>query len=213
MTINLTLGASQIDRIIPNADVLLLKYRDDSGYLYLDYKPITSADKVVPEDLAVTLLMNSQVGAKAFQSLVQMGGTISLDHLPDKPLEETSALEREQIAALICKLAQFPGFAASVATKLLHKKRPSLIPILDNQAIFGAYMYPAWPQKPARVDSIKDHGKIRAALDWIAFDVNRPENRAAWVELESIEPSRTRIELFDCVWWMYFREFQPVAHR
>ena len=42
-------------------------------------------------------------------------------------------------------MAQWPGFAASVATKVLHKKRPGLIPVLDNQA-FGAYMNPNWPQ-------------------------------------------------------------------
>jgi hypothetical protein len=209
--VRLTLGAGQIDRVIHDCDALLLKYRDDSGYLYLNYKPITAADQIFPEDLAITLLMNSRIGVRAIQSLVQMGETISLDQLPDKPLENTTAAEREQVAALMRQLAQFPGFAASVATKLLHKKRPALIPILDNQAIFGAYMYPVWPQKTAKMDSVKDYRHIRQPLDWIAFDINRPENRAAWVELESIEPTRTRIELFDCVWWMYFRAVQPVA--
>ena len=87
-------------------------------------------------------------------------------------------------------MAQFPGFAASVATKVLHKKRPDLIPILDNQAIFGAYMNPEWPQKRAREDSIKDLGRICSALDWIAFDINRPENLAAWGSPHSIEPAR-----------------------
>jgi putative NADH-flavin reductase len=33
-----------------------------------------------------------------------------------------------------------------VATKVLHKKRPKLKPILDNEAIFGAYMNPKWPE-------------------------------------------------------------------
>ena len=51
-------------------------------------------------------------------------------------------------------MASWDGFAASVATKILHKKRPALIPILDNQAIFGAYMNPQWPSKPSRADSI-----------------------------------------------------------
>jgi hypothetical protein len=30
------------------------------------------------------------------------------------------------------------GFPRSVATEVLDKKRPALIPILDNEAIFGA---------------------------------------------------------------------------
>jgi hypothetical protein len=36
-------------------------------------------------------------------------------------------------------MTSWPGFGASVATKTLHKKRPALIPVLDNMAIFGAY--------------------------------------------------------------------------
>jgi hypothetical protein len=209
----LTIGAGHIDRVIPKADDLLRQYRDDIGYFYLNYQPITPSDKVIPEDLAVTLLMNSQVGGRAFRSLLEHAHTIELAHLPKKPLEHTSPEERRQVAAMIAKMAQLPGFAASVATKVLHKKRPTLIPILDNQAIFGAYMYPEWPQERAREDSIKDLETICTALDWIAFDLNRPENVGVWEGLHAIEPARSRIELFDCVWWMYFRKKQPVKKR
>ena len=62
------------------------------------------------------------------------------------PLEETSAGERAQVANFIAAVTDWEGFAASVATKVLHKKRPKLIPILDNEAIFGAYMNPKWPE-------------------------------------------------------------------
>lgn len=70
----ITFGAGQIDRIVPNADELLRKYRSDTGCFYLDYQSITSPDRVVPEDLAVTLPVNSQVGWKAFHSLMERGG-------------------------------------------------------------------------------------------------------------------------------------------
>ena len=209
-SITLTVGASQIDRIIPHADDLLRHYREDSGYLYLNYQPVIPHDRVLPEDLAITLLMNSLAGWRACQSLVEHGQDIDLTQLPKKSLEETSPEERGQVAALITQVAQLPGFAASVATKLLHKKRPALIPILDNQAIFGAYMYPEWPQRPARGDSVKSQEMINTALDWIAFDLNRPENTSAWRLLKEIEPARSRIQLFDSVWWMYFRKLQPV---
>lgn len=211
--IMLTVGAGKIDRIVSNADELLRRYRNDTGCYYLDYKPITPADKIVPEDLAATLLVNSQVGWRAFRSLQEHGETIELRHLPKKPFEHTLPEERRQIAALIAKMAQLPGFAASVATKVLHKKRPDLIPILDNQAIFGAYMNPEWPQKPARSESIKSQNRICNALDWIAFDLNRQENASVWCSLQYIEPARTRIQLFDSVWWMYFRLEQPVKRR
>jgi hypothetical protein len=33
------------------------------------------------------------------------------------------------------------------------------------------------------------------------------------LSLSEIEPERTRIELFDCVWWIYFRRLEPVRRR
>jgi formate dehydrogenase maturation protein FdhE len=52
-----------------------------------------------------------------------------------------------EVASFIAAVTDWEGFAASVATKVLHKKRPKLIPILDNEAIFGAYMNLKWPEK------------------------------------------------------------------
>lgn len=53
--------------------------------------------------------------------------------------------------------------------------------------------------------------RIKEALDWIAEDVTRAENAATWPALQALEPDRSRIELFDMVWWMYFRRVEPVA--
>jgi hypothetical protein len=41
-------------------------------------------------------------------------------------------------------------------------------------------------------------------------DLTRPENLASWQALGALEPGRSRIELFDMVWWMYFRELEPL---
>jgi hypothetical protein len=59
-----------------------------------------------------------------------------------------------------------------LATKALHKKRPAL-PILDNQAVLGAYMNPHWPERRSMGDTIKAVPRIRDALNWI------PANRAS----------------------------------
>ena len=107
--------------------------------------------------------------------------------------------------------SSWPWVGASLATKTLHKKRPGLIPILDNQAIFGAYMNPLWPEKRSLMETVKAVPRIKEALDWIAADITRSENASVWPQLHAIEPERSRIELFDMVWWMYFRQVEPVV--
>ena len=108
-------------------------------------------------------------------------------------------------------MTSWPWVGASLATKTLHKKRPALIPVLDNQAIFGAYMNPLWPEKRSLADSVKAVPRIKEALDWITEDLTRPENESVWPQLQAIEPTRSRIELFDMIWWMYFRQVEPVG--
>ncbi len=211
--VRLILGGQRIDRVIENADNLLLQYREDTGCYYLDYQPTTPQDAVVPEDLAVTLLVNSQAGWRAFRSLQLYATSIDLSILPRKALEQTTAEERGIIRDTIVKMAQWPGFATSLATKVLHKKRPGLIPILDNQAIFGAYLNEHWPEQLAQTESIKDGARILQALDCIVFDLNRPENSSSWRKLQTIELNRTLIQLFDSVWWMHFRLKQPVLRQ
>jgi hypothetical protein len=36
-----------------------------------------------------------------------------------------------------------------------------LIPIIDNQAIFGAYMNPLWPEKRSLMDTVKAVPRIK----------------------------------------------------
>jgi hypothetical protein len=208
---SLTFGSEGLARVVDDAPTLLIAYRDDSGADYLDFEPSTPADVLVPEDLAVTILINSRVGPSAFQAVQHRGPELDFASLPSVPLEESSDADRDRIAQIIAQMADWPGFAASVATKVLHKKRPATVPILDNQAIFGAYMNADWPNRPSATDSVYSRNRIREALEWIRTDLTSPVNRAAWAELQQLEPARTRIELFDMVWWMYFRQLEPVA--
>ena len=209
----LVYGAEKIDRRVPEADVLLRDWREkekDYGQLYLEFVTSTPRDRVLVEDLAATMLINSRVAAPAATTVYRNGAAVDLQSLPDKALEETTDDERQLVAEVIGTMTSWPWVGASLATKTLHKKRPALIPILDNQAIFGAYMNATWPEKGSLMDTVKAVPRIKEALDWIAYDLTRPENESAWPELKAIEPERTRIELFDCVWWMYFRNVEPV---
>jgi hypothetical protein len=151
------------------------------------------------------------VAGQAAAAVLRHGASLDLKSVPDKPLEETSRAERRALAELIGTMTSWPWIGASLATKTLHKKRPRLIPVLDNQAIFGAYMNPRWPENRSLTETIKATARIHEALEWIAHDLTRPENQSAWAALADLEPERTRIELFDIVWWIYFRRVEPVA--
>ena len=213
MPVEMTIGAGRIERRLANADELLRAYEDkgDTGLEYLRYSVTTPRNRIVPEDLAVTLLVNSRATARAFQSIRDRGPAFDLSRLSDIPLEAATDDDLDAVARVIAEIAQWPGFGASIATKVLHKKRPALIPVLDNMAIFGAYMNPRWPGARAGQESVKSQTRIREALEWIRFDIARPENEQTWLALETIQPGLSRIELFDSVWWTYFRTVEPAG--
>jgi len=209
--VDLVVGAGKLDRTLQDVEALVDAYLTDDGLRYLDYRPLTPSDRMVPEDLAVTILINSRVAGTAFKAVQDHGDEVRLNALPDCALEDANDGDRQAVCDVICTVIAWPGFAASVATKVLHKKRPELIPILDNEAIFGAYMSPTWPERRASMDSVYSPSRIREALDWICFDLTRPENRDVWPALRGSHPARSPIELFDMAWWMHFRSIQPVA--
>ena len=172
---------------------------------------MTRRDRLLVEDLAVTMLINSRVGHRLRSSVYRYGATLDLGSLPDKALEETTGAERHVVAEVTGRMASWPWVGASTVSKTLHKKRPALIRVLDNMAIFGAYMNPNRPERPALADTIKAVPRIREALDWITVDLTWPENEIVWMRLQEIAPERTRIELFNMVWWMHFGHVKPVS--
>jgi hypothetical protein len=212
MAITLTYGVGHIPRTVEAAEARLTEFAaadEGRGALYYDL-PVVMPDAVQPEDLGVTLLMNSRADGRAFQTLAREAGTIDLSQLPSISLEETNPDQRRQVANLVAQIAAWRAFGASLATKMLHKKRPALIPILDNQAVFGAYMNPRWPAEPSRTETIKAADTIRQALDWITEDLAIDANRESWLQLQAVRPNWTRVEIWDAIWWAYFRSKEPV---
>ena len=210
---DLVYGATRVDRLVRDVEPMLDDWRvreADWGQLYLEFEPSTPPDELLVEDLAATMLINSRVAGQAAAAVHRNGAMLNLASYPDRPLEETTEAERQVIAELIGTMTSWPWIGASLATKTLHKKRPQLIPVLDNQAIFGAYMNPRWPEQRSSTDTIKATARICEALDWIAYDLTREVNQATWARLHELEPERTRIELFDIVWWIHFRRLEPV---
>jgi hypothetical protein len=71
-------------------------------------------------------------------------------------------------------------------------------------------MNPGWPDHPSSTDSVYSHSRIREALEWVWTDLTVAENQGVWNHLATVEPARSRIELFDMVWWMHFRTLEPI---
>src|ERR1035437_4035320 len=71
--VDLVIGGIVIERRLADPVALLRAYREDEGTRYLNQIPITPPDRMVPEDLAVTILINSRVGSRAYKSVQDLG--------------------------------------------------------------------------------------------------------------------------------------------
>jgi hypothetical protein len=206
-------------RRVSDADALIRQFEScalETGRDYLDY-PCWEPDRVVPEDLAVTLAMNSLATGMAFRTLARhseemtaaLAGVPKDVHLASASREVFDAVteavvvmtgagrnEATRRAAGLEPLAN--GVGVSVATKLLHKKRPGLIRILDNQAIFRDYLGVGEPPAGRRGRS-----SVSMALEAIQADLARAENVMEWQTLEATFPRRTRLQLLDMAWWIH----------
>lgn len=184
----------------------LIRWYDASvryGPTYYRVASATPRDVVGLEDLGHAVLFAGRPSALAARSLVEHPVNISL--VPEQPLSELDAHGVARVVDAVMDLVAMPGFGSAVATKVLHKKRPASVPVLDNKAIFGTYMIRTWRRGrdawPRRSVPVKDRKQIAAAVTAIAADVVAEENTAGWNALETAFPSLTRIELFDKLWW------------
>ena len=110
---SLTFGSDRVERVVDDAAALLLAYRDDSGADYLDFKPSTPKDVLLPEDLAVTILINSRVGPRAFQAVQQHGQDLDLPSVPSVPLEDSSDQDRIEVSIFRKPLDPYLGIRRS----------------------------------------------------------------------------------------------------
>lgn len=67
--VDMVVGAGKVDRKLEEVEALVDAYRTDDGLRYLEYQPLTPPDRMVPEDLAVTILINSTPPARSASTL------------------------------------------------------------------------------------------------------------------------------------------------
>jgi hypothetical protein len=133
-----------------------------------------------------------------------------LDALPGYALEDSDDGDRRAVCDFICTVI------AWLARRLRRHEGPpqeatALIPILDNEAIFGAYKSPNLAG-PASLDAqrlLPEPDPRGARLDLVRPHPSGEPRRVAGAGTGA-HPARTRIGLFDMAWWMHFRSVQPV---
>jgi hypothetical protein len=202
VTLRLRAGLHTVD----DAERLVAWYDRNVRYgpAYYRLESRTDPDVVTVEDLGVAVLFVGQPRPLAARSLADE--PLIITGTPTGPLHTLDAAGRAGLVATIGTLVARAGFRCALATKVLHKKRPAAIPVLDNQAIFATYMNDAWRPGdpwPSRSVPVSATWAIAAGLDAVAGDLADPANKDSWERLEAAYPDLTRVELFDKVWWAH----------
>ena len=108
----------------------------ESEYAYYDAIPSADHNHIQPLDVLVTVAMNSYVNDSVKVRRVHQGLAANCDHLLLSLPEDASLIEldrwREPLRELLHAAVQAQLVLIPVATKVLHRKRRALIPMLDN---------------------------------------------------------------------------------
>lgn len=127
------------------APLLRLRAFFSEEYDYYDALPSEDPNHVGPVDVLATVAMNSFVNDAAKVRAVQRGMAERCDLLLAGIPEEADLLsfDLEVLKNLLHEAVQVRGVLIPVATKVLHRKRRSLVPMLDSVVI--RYYLPEGP--------------------------------------------------------------------
>lgn len=108
-------------------------------YAYYDAIPSADPNRIEPLDVLVTVAMNSFVNSAVKVHRVHQGLAANCEPLlPMIPID-ADLLDLDEwekpLRTLLHAAVQAPWVLIPVATKVLHRKRPSLIPMLDSVVI------------------------------------------------------------------------------
>ena len=105
-------------------------------HIYYDGVPSDEPDAVTPLDVLVTVAVNSFVNNAAKVRRIHRGLAAACNPLLPPIAPEASLLDAEppraEVGALLEAAVQVPEVLVPVATKVLHRKRPALILMLDD---------------------------------------------------------------------------------
>ncbi len=127
-------------------DQVLLDYLDvRNGYAYSAYDTLVTngSAELVDGDLLAPNLIGATVDRDRFLLLRELMPRLAgVAQLPGTPLQDATDLDLEQVADLFAVLDDAPyagrGVRGTILSKVLHRKRPDLVPLYDSR-IFESY--------------------------------------------------------------------------
>lgn len=137
-------------------DQVLLDYLDiRNGYAFGSYDTLVTngSAELVDGDLLAPNLIGATVDRDRFGLLRELMPRIAgVAQLPGTSIQEASDAELEQVADLFAVLDAAPyagrGVRGTILSKVLHRKRPDLVPLYDSR-IFESYTAPGAIERPA----------------------------------------------------------------
>ena len=134
---------------VEHPDDVLLDYVDvRNGFAFPSYDRLVTngAASLVDGDLLAPALIGAEVDRGRFRLLREMLPALQgVAELPAVPLEEADDATVAQVAELFGILDESPyagkGVRGTIISKVLHRKRPDLVPLYDSR-IFESYTAP-----------------------------------------------------------------------
>jgi hypothetical protein len=189
---------------VEHPDQVLLDYLDvRNGYAYPSYDRLVTngAATLVDADLLAPNLIGAEVDRGRFRLLKELLPRIAgVADLPPVALQDADDDVVSQVADLFAVLDEAPyagkGVRGTILSKVLHRKRPDLVPLYDSR-IFESYTAPGAIERAA-------HRSWREFMGLLCLQM-RDDLRAeaaAFDRLDAVcESAVTRVRALDVLVW------------
>ena len=173
---------------------------------YYDGLPRGDPDRIEPIDVLATVSVNSFVNNAAAVRRIHRGMAAACDDLIRAIPRDAALLETDPalVKHLIDAACSVQGVLVPVATKVLHRKRPGLVPMLDNVVLRYYFERLGRPELTGRSqDKNKAASVARLALDEFKSDLEKasPDLDVIAAELAGQGMPVTTVRLLELLLW------------
>jgi hypothetical protein len=169
---------------------------ETGAYRYFDLVPSESPDEVTPVDVLAAAALHPGLSRTDLAFFVDRADDLS-DWLRSIPVDAELRSADSDFLAHLDALVDFDGVSITLLSKVLHRKRPSLIPLLDRHII-------DWyrPVTGERSATLAWAPIIRAMQQDLVGDVNGSLTRIADALRPELTSPPPAVRLIDIAIWM-----------